>query len=193
MCSMTDPTGAGPGNRRSRAGCPHLFVADARRKARCHIQRAPRQAGAKRPIATPAYAAARRMASADRAALARSATRRGPGDPHESRGSAVDLGATRGIERQIAAPPTVALCGCASAVSGVSSLTLVRITVDSAMRAHIQPLRPAVPRRPGAMGAVSDQAGLRLPLAAGAVAMLALPAWTAGRLPRLATAFEARG
>ena len=40
---------------------------------------------------------------------------------------------------------------------------------------------------------VIDWVGLRLPLAIGAVAMLALLAWTSGRLPRLATAFEARG
>ena len=43
------------------------------------------------------------------------------------------------------------------------------------------------------MGAGSDRVGLRLPLAAGAVAMLTLLAWSAGRPPRLATAFEARG
>ena len=61
------------------------------------------------------------------------------------------------------------------------------------MRARLLGLYGLLFRGGPAVGAASDRVDLRLPLAAGAVAMLALLAWTAGRLPRLATAFEARG
>ncbi len=97
-----------------------------------------------------------------------------------------------------AALPAMALCGGALVVSGVSGLTLVQLSVDSAVRGRVLSLYgllfrggPAVGAL--AMGAMSDQVGLRWPLAAGAALMLALLLWAAGRLPRLATAFETRG
>lgn len=97
-----------------------------------------------------------------------------------------------------AALAAVALCGCALVVSGVSGLTLVQLSVDSAMRGRVLSLYgllfrggPAVGAL--AMGAVSDWVGLRWPLAIGAVVMLALLLMATGRLPRLATAFEVPG
>ena len=98
---------------------------------------------------------------------------------NESEGGAVDVGAARGIEGRAAAPPTVALCGCAPTVSGVSGLTLIRLTVDSAMRARMFSLYGRPFRGGPAMGATSDRVGLRLPLAAGARS----PCWRFWRGP----------
>ena len=95
-----------------------------------------------------------------------------------------------------AALPAIALCGAAQVISGVSGLTLVQLTVASAMRARVLSLYgllfrggPAVGAV--AMGAASDLVGLRWPVAAGAAVMLALLLGAMGRLPRFATAFEA--
>lgn len=94
--------------------------------------------------------------------------------------------------------PAMALCGGALVVSGVSGLTLVQLSVDSAMRGRVLSLYgllfrggPAIGAV--AMGAMSDQMGLRWPLAFGALATLALLLWITARVPRLATAFEAPG
>ena len=95
-----------------------------------------------------------------------------------------------------AALPAIALCGAAQVISGVSGLTLVQLTVASAMRARVLSLYgllfrggPAVGAV--AMGAASDLVGLRWPVAVGTAVMLALLLGAMGRLPRFATAFEA--
>ena len=78
----------------------------------------------------------------------------------------------------------------------MSGLTLVQLTVASAMRARVLSLYgllfrggPAVGAV--AMGAASDLVGLRWPVAVGAAVMLALLLGAMGRLPRFATAVEA--
>jgi predicted MFS family arabinose efflux permease len=92
--------------------------------------------------------------------------------------------------------PSAAVAGFALTTSGVGSQTLLQMAVDGAMRGRVLSLYGLLVRGGPAlgalaMGAASELVGLRWPVAAGALAMLALSglAWRA----RVARALEATG
>jgi MFS family permease len=98
-------------------------------------------------------------------------------------------------DRFYVALPCVFLAGTAMTITGVGAQTLLQAAVDVRMRGRIMALYGMIFRAGPAvgavlMGALSEQFGLRLPLAVGALVSCGFWAWTRIRQKRMAETLE---